>query len=119
MTNGEQHLRELMELSERFIPALAAERNQDGFIIGFFSLENGSDQLQSQFENVTVEYFDNNLYVTAAQPIMDYIGSMTECLPGQEIIATNSEQLRAELDQQIADRGGIHITKAAGLLIAH
>ncbi len=118
MTNGKDHLRELMELGERFIPALAAERNQDGFITDYFSLENGLDQLRVQFASVSVAQFDNNLWVTAATPIMDYIGSMTECLPGEEIIAVNHAALQAELERRIVEAGGIHITKATGLLLA-
>lgn len=118
MTNGEQHLRELMELGERFIPTLAAERNHKGFIGDIFSLENGPDQLRGQFETVTVECFDNDLFVTSVQPILDYIGSMEEALPGQRILAENGQSLRAELEQRILEAGGIRITKAVGLLIA-
>jgi SAM-dependent methyltransferase len=119
MTNGEHHLRELMELGERFIPRLAAERNRKGFNADIFTLENGPDQLGAQFESVTVERFESDLFVTGAQPILDYIGSMEEALPGQSILAQNGQSLRAELEQQIASAGGIRITKAAGLLIAH
>jgi ubiquinone/menaquinone biosynthesis C-methylase UbiE len=119
MTNGDQHLRELMALGERFIPALAAERNRKGFITENFSLENGPDQLRTQFESVTVERFNNDLFVTSVQPILDYIGSMEAALPGQSILAQNEQLLRAELEQRMVAEGGIRITKAAGLLIAH
>jgi SAM-dependent methyltransferase len=117
MTNGAQHMAELMALGEKYLPELAAERDRDGFITGNFSLENGETQLRAQFANVQLERFPDSLFVTEAQPLLDYIESMMR-LPGQALIAQHGSSIRAEVEGQIAASGGFRITKATGLFVA-
>ena len=117
-TNGEKHMFELMLLAEQFIPALAAERDDYGFVMTNFSLENGANQLARHFSNIQMERFDNNLYVTDVDPFMDYIGSMTADLRDQTNIIEYTRRLRDEVQKRIARDGGIHITKDAGVFIA-
>lgn len=116
MTNGAKHMQELMLLAEQYMPELAAERDRDGFITGNFSLENGADQLRSQFADVRLEQFPDSLFVTEVQPILDYIHSMK--VPGAEVTAQHGAAIRAEVERHIATSGGFHITKASGLFIA-
>lgn len=116
-TIGENHMRELMELAERFIPPLAAERDRHGFITGNFSLENGAGQLETYFASVDVQRFPDSLRVTGTQPLMDYVESMNS-LPGEAIMGANGAALRAEIDRRITADGAITITKDAGLFVA-
>lgn len=67
---------------------------------------------------MTFKRFECHLFVTDAQPIMDYVGSMTASLPGQAAIHRQSAALRAEIETRIAADGGFHITKDTGLFIA-
>jgi SAM-dependent methyltransferase len=116
-TIGKNHLCELMELAEKFIPPLVEERDDYGFITGNFSLENGSKQLKSVFKSVRIRRFSDGLKVTETQPLMDYIGSMMR-VPGEAIIQKNGKKLQMEIKKRIKADGAINITKDSGLFIA-
>lgn len=117
LTIGAHHMEELMLLAEKHTPALVDERDRDGFITTNFNLENGEAQLQAQFREVRIERFDDSLFVTEAQPVIDYIESMNR-LDGESVIQQSGPDIRAEVEQHIAADGGFRITKATGLFIA-
>jgi ubiquinone/menaquinone biosynthesis C-methylase UbiE len=112
MTNGAQHLYELMNLAESCIPSLAEARNQDGFVVDYFNLENGADTLRAQFSDVQLERFPNSLEVTAVQPILDYLASMIDLSAGAV------QQIEATVQRQLDTTGFFSITKDAGLFLA-
>ena len=61
--------------------------------------------------------FVNNLWIPSAQPVLDYIESMV-AIDGDAILQEIETQIRENLNQTIADKGGILIEKETGLFIA-
>ena len=110
-TVGESNMREVGELVRRVagIPYRGASAT------GGFTLENGAAQLAACFDSVTLERFEDALRVTEVQPILDYLlsGSARRVLVGDTL-----QQVRAALEQELAEHGAIHISKDTGLFIA-
>jgi hypothetical protein len=71
--------------------------------------------MRRAFSDVTLERYPDSLSVTEAAPLMDYICSMrVRSRVSDEQIAA----LRQHLENEIAERGAIRITKDSGLFIA-
>jgi len=115
-TNGKPHMRQLYALIRLVLPDFqpadsSAER---------FGLENGPDLLREVFGSVRVEIYEDGLFVTDAQMLVDYIGSMwgigrwgAGCWdePVQD-------QLRALIAKEIECSGGFQIDKSSGVILA-
>jgi len=112
-TNGVDHLGELVGMIQGFDPSI----DYPGLNLGF-NLGNGQRELALWFSDVKLREYPDSLVITAAQPISDYITSMSFFMP-----ETFSQDRRARLTaylQSIIDlKGSIHITKSVGLFIAH
>ena len=108
---GETDMREIRELVRQVIGG----PNQAASPTAGFTLENGAAQLAASFSSVTLERFEDALSVTEAQPILDYLlsGSAKRVLVGDTL-----QQVRAMLEQELAEHGAIHISKDTGLFIA-
>jgi ubiquinone/menaquinone biosynthesis C-methylase UbiE len=110
-TNGLTHLRELYELQYRFDPQADFGWSQQS--PKFFSLDTGGPEVVQFFEGVHIVRYEDALNVTEAEPLVNYILSMTT--------TTLLQNRRAELQQFIADElaqhGAIHISKDSGLFI--
>ncbi len=106
-TNGNQHMREIKEL----IQAVDPSADVTPFSLSF-SLENGAALLQTQFEQVEIIKFANNLAVTEVEPIVAYVRS-TQRLSDDHIAACR------ELisDQLAANQGVFPIQKVVGLFV--
>ena len=109
-TNGIGHLAELHQLIQTTgqlpIQAESALR---------FGLENGAGYLLGAFESVKrMDYLDG-LWVTEAQPLMNYLQSMwwAASMPESQMAKLNEEILR-----RIQVDGGIKIRKSIGILLA-
>lgn len=112
-TNGLSHLRELSELSASITGETATSDAPELY----FGLENGGARLAKHFQNVTRETQENNLRVTAVEPLVAYIQSGTLF----SAIANNPAHLdkfRQLVQQEIDTNGAFHITKSAGMFIA-
>jgi ubiquinone/menaquinone biosynthesis C-methylase UbiE len=109
-TNGQNHIKEMDELIERFAP------NTDfwgGFSAsGSFTLENGAAQLMKYFSDVCACWYDDAMIVTESEPLVAYIlsGKATQTLTDGQIA-----ELKRFVESEIAANGGIYITKATGM----
>ncbi len=108
--NGVGHVQEIYQLAGRFThKSMAADPGLR------YSLENGADFLAECFTDIRVLRHAGDLWVTEAQPLVDYIltiWSQDDGEPGWV------EQLLAEIEGQIARSGGVRITRSTGLILA-
>jgi SAM-dependent methyltransferase len=112
MTVGEAHLSELLDILHQF----EADASQD-FAASAFTLQNGAEQLGLCFPEVELEPFEDSLYVTELQPLLDYIASAIS-LWGFSPLHERTQTLIAALDDQLRRDGGISIQKQIGLFTA-
>jgi SAM-dependent methyltransferase len=108
--NGVGHVQEIYQLASRFTrKPMAADPGLR------YSLENGADFLAELFTEIRVLYHAGNLWVTEAQPLVDYILTIWSEDDGEPGWV---EQLLAEIEGQIARFGGVQITRSTGLILA-
>jgi len=106
-TNGNQHMHEIKELIQAVYPTA----DVTPFSLSF-TLESGQALLQSQFEQVEIIQFENNLAVTEVEPIVEYVRS-TQCL-SEEHLAVCRELVSEQL---AANQGLFPIQKSVGLFV--
>lgn len=114
-TNGETHMMELYTLIDAFLPGINAA--QISRVSQPFSLENGREQIAPWFASVNLERYEDSCSVPEAEPLVAYVLSMI----GVAAQSLNSEivsAFRQFVQDQIAAKGAIHITKAGGIFIA-
>lgn len=109
-TYGSAHMKEIsrlvMEFDDRII--LAAENLYDRF-----GKENGSDILQSTFEQVEWRQYEDAIEIDDAEPLISYVLS---CHGNQnQYIAHKYKEFRTFMKKKIV--GGFHITKDAGIFL--
>lgn len=103
-TNGSGHMRQL--------GALLSLR--DPFVITGFDLDDGASKLETHFEGIVRERYDDALEVTEPQPILDYIRSMASYWHG----ARPEDEVRREIEAVIEREGAFRIDKNAGVFTA-
>jgi len=117
-TNGADHMRELDEITTRFLPG--AQESQQRNITGDFSLENGAEQLAKFFAHVELRNnHASDLVVTEAGPLVAYIASMVAVGSSGALTDERRADLLAYCQREIADHGAIRITRSTGLFVAH
>lgn len=111
-TIGEGHMKELWDLATLYDKKVKVT---EWFSSGF-SLENGKEQLEEFFGNVTVHYDDNNLLVDDWRVIYDYMCS----LPGgiEKIMKQSEEASKRFLKSKVTDRTPYFIRKNTGVFVA-
>jgi len=109
-TNGTRHLRELHRLIGEVEPRYSANAARNGA----FGLANAVTALTT-IGPVHVRRFDNNLWVTEAKPLVDFASSLWD---SDWLNDTTEHALRTLIQERIDARGGVHVTKDAGLAIA-
>lgn len=110
-TVGKNHMIEIRNIMLRFKSETMDIKSSD--ITSRFQLENGEEKLKKWFNNIEMKRYEDNLIVTEATPIIDYIFSM----PGNVRQSFNKErlhELNKYLNNKIATEGGIYITKDTG-----
>lgn len=112
-TNGDNHMGMIYVLAQQVDEVTAWET----VFKHTFSLQNGTAQLMPHFSDIRMLRFNNNLWVTETQPIIDYIASMVS-IDGQKIVQQNESTIRADIEARITADGGILIEKETGLFIA-
>lgn len=80
-----------------------------------FTLENGLEQLEPFFSQVTVSHYPDDLQVTEVEPIMAYIRSS---LHAKEVSEERLMNLQHDLEKELQDKGKIFIEKDSGLFEA-
>ena len=114
-TNGVEHLKELDELFEQFVPQSQTHGAQRMVFGDTFTLENGEAQLRQFFTTVALDIYADGLVVTDVDPLMAYIHSTGD---GASITAEQDHALRTYLTQRIGVDGAFHIGKSTGLFMA-
>lgn len=111
-TNGENYMTDLDELLTEFIPAYGGLHTMSLR----FNLENGKEQLCQWFGQVERHDYVGDLWVTEAQPLVDYAYSTPRV---QQLIPPDQrEALRMFFQARIDRDGGIRIRKETGLFLA-
>jgi ubiquinone/menaquinone biosynthesis C-methylase UbiE len=121
-TNGQRHVQEAREIAVR------ADLLAPGALIAgdaaAFGLQNGVSQLARWFAEIEPRRYVDALVVTEAGPLVAYLLSGWDVqetlarLPHDEAVRRVKE-LKALIEEELASRGAIHITKDSGLFTAH
>ena len=111
-TVGECHMQELPVLVHKFDPDLSIDFQNT---ILEFTLENGRSQLEAYFSKVTVQRYTDELLITEASPLADYVlsGSRLDVIP-----AVRDALIEFIADEMEQNHGIIRITKDSGIYIA-
>lgn len=116
-TNGKAHMAEIKSLVLRFDPDTGSLWKS--FAINPFRVETGGAIIAQSFDQVTLHTFEDSntggLEVTEAGPFVDYVLSTPV---GMAFDAEKISRFTAFVQQQIDERGAIHITKSTGLFEA-
>lgn len=110
-TIGESHMKELHDLMGRFDASLLSWGKSAA---AAFCLENGARQLGDFFDQVTMNRYEDDLYVTDAEMLLAYIlsGRLT-------LDADQQAELAAFVRQEVAaSPQGFFITKDSGIFVA-
>jgi len=109
-TNGLNHLRELNQLELRFDPTINFGW---GGASKTFSLDKGSVEVMQFFADVHIVRYEDALNVTEAEPLVNYILSMTTA----EEVKNRRNELRQFIEHELVEYGVIHISKESGMFI--
>lgn len=109
-TVGGNHLKEFSEWFQQIDKGDVWE-----FFANPFTLENGLEQLQPYFPNVTLSRYEDNLDVTEVEPIMAFIRSS---LRNTELLEEDLMKIQANLERDLKEEGRIFITKDSGMFEA-
>ena len=103
-------MREIDELAARFfsVPRMTEATAR-------FGLESGEAYMRRAFGEVKLERYPDSLVVTEAAPLMDYICSMRV---RSRVTDEQVADMRRHLENEIAARGEIRISKDTGMFIA-
>lgn len=111
-TNGHDNLKEIRELFHQVAGNyLWGEQGQLTF-----HLEMGEEELRQHFASVEVIRNEDQLVVTEAEPLIDYILSGSA---GKDLTDEQKATLAEIIERQIATQGAVRIQKVAGLFVAH
>lgn len=109
---GKDHMKEVTSLVQEFDSRITLS---EVALYELFGLENGLEMLKESFASVEQVMYDDALWVDEAEPLLDYILS---CHGNQsEILSQRQLEFKAFLQKKIQEKGGIHITKMAGMFI--
>jgi len=111
-TYGKEHMKEVTLLVREFDSRIALS---DVALYELFGLENGQGMLEKVFGHVEKVMYDDYLLVDEAKPLLDYIMS---CHGNQgEILGNRQQEFKRFLQRKIEEKGGIRITKMAGMFL--
>lgn len=111
-TYGREHMKEITLLVQEFDSRIILS---EVALYELFGLENGQAMLERHFRWVEKVMYDDYLLVDEAEPLLDYILS---CHGNQsEILSQRQLEFKEFLQKKIREKGGIRITKMAGVFI--
>jgi len=113
-TVGQNHMMEIRDIMYKFKSETMDIKSSD--ITSRFNLENGLVKLEKWFSCIEMNRYEDNLIVTEATPIIDYMFSM----PGNVRESFNIERLNVltkYLKDKIVIEGGIYVTKDTGFFM--
>lgn len=106
-TNGRRHMRELDELMRLHAPDVELDDVADRF-----GLENGTAQLERWFVEVDRHDYQDDLEITEAEPLIEYVTSMSG---KEQLTEAQLDRMYRTIMDTIARTGAFRVTKAAGL----
>jgi ubiquinone/menaquinone biosynthesis C-methylase UbiE len=109
-TVGENHLHEISEWLQYVHMEKSFQESSR-----LFTLENGLEQLQPFFSQVTMKRYEDNLQVTEVEPILDYIRSSIHV---SELSEEALSEIRKDLEIELKKKGYVFIRKDSGLFEA-
>ena len=110
-TIGKNHMKEIFELAYEYDKNVKAP---EWFSRGFI-LENGKEQLDVFFSNVTMFYHDNNLLIPDWRVIYDYLCSLPEI---EKVMRKNKEASVKFLKDRVTESKPFFIRKSTGVFVA-
>ena len=114
-TVGKNHMKELREIIKRFQCEDITTRSFEA--VENFQLENGHKRLSKWFKNIEVKRYDDNLIVTEAEPLIDYVFSMPDNSKNS-LNLKRREEFECFIKEEIKKNGSIFITKDTGFFKA-
>ena len=110
-TYSSNHMKEIRELVKEFDDRIVLSSND---LYKIFGLENGADILRSVFGEVELKKYKDEIIITDAGPLIDYIFS---CHGNQNHYLLNRyAEFKNYIMKKVSHK--FHITKDAGLFIA-
>ena len=111
-TYGSRHMKEITDLVKGYDKRINLSEIE---LYEIFGLENGERLLQEYFSEIELVHYEDELMVTDADLLCDYIFS---CHGNQnEILCDRKSDFRAYIAQKVEKNGGIRITKDAGVFL--
>jgi ubiquinone/menaquinone biosynthesis C-methylase UbiE len=111
-TIGRAHLRELYDLMEQFDSHLSPWGKRPSEV---FLLENGQEQIAQWFSKVDRHRYQDALVITEAEPLVAYVLSG---IASSMYVGDKRKEFASFVEQELAWRGVIHVTKDSGLFEA-
>jgi ubiquinone/menaquinone biosynthesis C-methylase UbiE len=121
LTNSERHFKELDELLiECAAATIGASRVHDRTSLTRFKIEDGGEELEAVFGDVTLHRFESELVIDAPEPVVAYAKSM-----GMFVIDRRGDgeldavvvELERRVAEKIAADGAFRITTACGCFV--
>lgn len=120
-TNGARHMLEarLLAMQAGLMPPAEVAADDAAAL----SLENGADQLRTAFADVALRRYEDRLVVTETEPLWAYLLSTERVQAALDRMTPDVQHhriagLRALIDQQLAARGQLLVTKDSGVFLA-
>lgn len=111
-TYGSRHMKEITDLVKGYDKRINLSEIE---LYEIFGLENGERLLREYFSDVKLVRYEDELMVTDADLLCDYIFS---CHGNQnEILCDKKSDFRAYVAEKVKKSGGIRITKDAGVFL--
>lgn len=109
-TNGENHMRESIDLIGEYLPNL----DDNTRILRRFNLENGASFLERFFNSVEMVFREDGLKITETEPYINYVLSMWKTELAPEAVQKIHNRVQATIEKD----GYFYIQKATGIFIA-
>lgn len=111
-TYGNRHMQEISALVKKFDARVNLSEIE---LFQIFGLENGEEILKKHFEEVRLERYVDELIVNDVELLCDYIFS---CHGNQaEFLYARRQEFKDYIAKEMKRRGGLHITKDAGVFL--
>lgn len=113
-TNGLRHMHQLYALIQQVLPGCPGHDSS----AARFGLENGPDWVREVFDRVRVEIYEDGLFVTDVQMLLDYMISMGPLWGIREWSPQLQASLTERIYQEFERAGGFRIDKSSGAILA-
>ena len=122
-TMSSDNMKEMGQLIKEYILESRGLRffplKRENKLFNNFSVENGGEQLKEYFNDVTLKIYKNSLLITEAQPLLDYIYSLSDITSeGMKLNSINKESFLEFLNSKIKETGGVIMSSDWGIFIS-